>query len=694
MKKRQNALAVGITALLIAGASLRALALPTVPPEASTIGPNLVTNAGFEKTNATGGPATDCVIGGCVPVNWKPFWCGIPYTQAYCPAQRRDTQSPARPGFNDPSLLLGQWEWKPTDVPNRVHSGRFASQFFEFQRAGDGGDLQTIFTQPVQTCVFEAYVQTWSSNSDVGSTGPFTSDTRTQDDRDNSVYYLGVAPGRDTHAYASTVTWSRAFTYADGHYDQYIRIAMEFMPTSSETTIYIRNTRIWPSVHNDSYVDDVYVGCRDAGATSLPTATRTRTPTPVPTAAQATPTPLLVCATAPACVPQVIIVTATPGAAPTATKTATPVPTVTPTIVPTATRTPTSDNPTPTPEEQGTAGPTSTGVFEVTPIGGGTPCPSYPCWEKTDQNYRVLGGGLSIRNEPRIAPGNWVGSRDAGDIVPVLCLYVYDAARSQVWASEKACNQQGNTWSAVNIGSTIYMVVAPASLLSQPPTPPPAQPVCGWAGNIRAFTRVGDSITASPAYLFPFSNRNVVQIEPALNHLWLDLGWYRQDSFERTSLAAVNGITSQGLIDPTRCNGKTLVQCELEQYPARTVLVMVGTNDDPVWTETRFSQTNIETIVRTLLESGHVPILFGLPRNQNKDVTPLNAFIKQLAAVHNLTFIDSSGVNLDADGVHPSVAPVGLEAVLHPDLYAYGQTLRNKLTLEALDALRVQCLWY
>lgn len=454
MKKRTNALAAGITALLIAAASISALAQATVLPEASTIGPNLVTNAGFEKTKANGQPATDCVIGGCVPVDWKPFWCGIPHTQAYCPAQRRDTQSPARPGFNDPSLLLGQPEWKPSDVTNRVHSGRLASQFFSFKRAHDGGDLQTISTQPGQYCVFEAYVQTWSSGSDMGSTGPFTSDTRTQDDRDNSVYYLGVAPGRDTHAFASTVTWSRAFTYADGHYDQYIRIAMEFMPTSDETTIYIRNTRIWPLDHNDSYVDDVYVGCRDAGATSVPSATRTRTPTSAPTSVQVTPTPPLACGTAPACVPQVIIVTATPGAAPTVTRTPTP------TIVPTATRTPTiaptANNPTPT---QIGPGVTPTGVIEVTPIGGGT-CQGYPCFEKVEQDYRVVGSGLSIRNQPATT-GVWLGSRLAGAIVPVRCLYVYDAARSQIWASESACTSAGKTWSAVNIGSAIYMVVAP-----------------------------------------------------------------------------------------------------------------------------------------------------------------------------------------------------------------------------------------
>jgi hypothetical protein len=460
MKKRTNTLAAGITVLLMIGAGISALSQPTVLPEASTIGPNLVANAGFEKTKANGEPATDCVLGGCVPVNWKPFWCGIPYTQTYCPAQRRDTQSPARPGFNDPGLLMGQHEWKPTDVANRVHSGRFASQFFEFKRAGDGGDLQTIFTQPGQYCIFEAYVQTWSSSSDVGSTGPFTSDTRTQDDRDNSVYYLGVAPGRDTHAFASSVTWSRAFTYADGHYDQYIRIAMEFMPTSDETTIYIRNTRIWPIDHNDSYVDDVYVGCRSPGATSVPSATSTRTATGAPTSANPTVTHTPgFCATAPACVPQVIIVTATLGSAPTVTptRTASPVPTVTGTPTRTPTIAPTSNNPTPT---QIIPGPTSTGVFEVTPIGGGTPCPAYPCWEKTDQSYRVLGGGLSIRNQPAIT-GAWLGSRPAGTIVPVLCLYVYDANRTQVWASEKACNQQGNTWSAVNIGSDIYMVVAP-----------------------------------------------------------------------------------------------------------------------------------------------------------------------------------------------------------------------------------------
>lgn len=217
---------------------------------------------------------------------------------------------------------------------------------------------------------------------------------------------------------------------------------------------------------------------------------------------------------------------------------------------------------------------------------------------------------------------------------------------------------------------------------------------CGWAGDVRSFARVGDSISESHAYMHPLANADKVQIEPALNHLWASIGYFRQASFERSSVAAVPGIHSQGLLDPARCNGVSLIQCEYDQINPRTALIMVGTNDPAEWATSGFSQHNIETIVKYTLDRGIVPVLFTIPKNINKDISPLNLFITQLAYKYGLYLIDSSSVAISADGVHPSVAPVGLEAVLQPELYGYGQTMRNRDSLIALDYLRKSCKWY
>lgn len=217
---------------------------------------------------------------------------------------------------------------------------------------------------------------------------------------------------------------------------------------------------------------------------------------------------------------------------------------------------------------------------------------------------------------------------------------------------------------------------------------------CGWSGDVRSFVKVGDSISASPYYLHPLANLDVVQIEPARNHLWSALGYFRRASWERSSFAAQNSMTTQGLLDPARGNGITLLQLEYDAMNARTALIMIGTNDDPAWTESQFSQRNLTAIVDYTLGRGMTIILFTLPVNANRDVSVLNAHIRQIAYERNLYLVDSAEVAISADGVHPTMPPVGLEGVLVPEMYNFGYTLRNKQSLEALDYLRRLCKWY
>jgi hypothetical protein len=221
-------------------------------------GTNLFKNPGFEGN-------TRPVIFGEVNVftDWEPFYCDQPYTKDKCPALRRDTQKPPRSGYNDPDLLMGRPEYKPTDVSNRIHGGKLAQQWFCFFRVCQAGVFQTVQTQAGQSCQVSAFVQSWSAADAIGTDGnAFTSDSATKDDRDNSVWRIRVDPNGGANAFKSSgMLVSRDFTYDDGHYDKYVKITFAFTATSSETTIFFENVRLWPVAHNDNYIDDATINC-------------------------------------------------------------------------------------------------------------------------------------------------------------------------------------------------------------------------------------------------------------------------------------------------------------------------------------------------------------------------------------------------------------------------------------------------
>jgi hypothetical protein len=244
-------------------------ASPTPSPVLPTVqatGPNLLRNAGFEA------PFPDTQYGTYnhqVAYGWWPFFCSSGYMSlrdSDCPALRRDSRSPARPGFNDPWLLFGRPEYKPSGCcAGRYRSGRDAQQMFSFQRVHNGGVCQT--TSTIAGAVYEAgaYVQTWSANGNTGTDGvPFTSDIRTTDDRANSVWFIRAVAGgsvdnRQIDVFAPGALVSRAFDFADGHYDHFAPIRFTFQATADLTTVCFQNVRLYPVVHNDAYTDDAWL---------------------------------------------------------------------------------------------------------------------------------------------------------------------------------------------------------------------------------------------------------------------------------------------------------------------------------------------------------------------------------------------------------------------------------------------------
>jgi len=231
-------------------------AVPTTPSGPATptqiVGPVVIpSNASNLVTNSSFTGQVRPVIFGEVNVfeSWEPFYCDQPYTQQKCPAPRQGSGNP-------PGLMMGRPEYKPTDVANRVHSGKTAQQWFCFWRTCDAGIFQTVTTTPGAVCVAGAFVQSWSANG----TG-FTSDLQTADQRANSTWFIRVDPTGGTSAFANSILISRGFGYGDGIYDKYVEISYQFAATSNKATVFFENLRLWPISNNDNYIDDVYVRC-------------------------------------------------------------------------------------------------------------------------------------------------------------------------------------------------------------------------------------------------------------------------------------------------------------------------------------------------------------------------------------------------------------------------------------------------
>jgi hypothetical protein len=219
---------------------------PTKTQTQSLTGDNRLLNPGFEG-------AYRPVIFGEVNVapNWEPFYCDEPYTDEKCPAERRGSGNPL-------DLMMGRPEFKPIDAagfPSQVHGGELAQTWFCFWRTCRAGVYQTFATSPGETCKVGAWVRSWSNYDHDPE-----SDLESQDDQDNSQWFIKVDPTGSNRAFDnSNIQITSAFMY--DHYDTWIEISYTFTATGSQATVFFENLRLWPIPNNDSYVDDAYVLC-------------------------------------------------------------------------------------------------------------------------------------------------------------------------------------------------------------------------------------------------------------------------------------------------------------------------------------------------------------------------------------------------------------------------------------------------
>lgn len=215
-------------------------------------------------------------------------------------------------------------------------------------------------------------------------------------------------------------------------------------------------------------------------------------------------------------------------------------------------------------------------------------------------------------------------------------------------------------------------------------------------GNRRSvFSKVGDSITASANFLYPFG---FGQYNLASYSGYSGAIGAFGTSFVRESIAAAGGWTANQLLaQNSPCGPETPLACELRTNKPAVALIMIGTNDSGSGSPDVFAG-QLQQIVQITIDHGVIPVLSTIPPKSINDdqtarVKAFNAVIVQIARQNDIPLWDyySNMVGLpnqgmSSDGLHPSVSPVG-SGILTADSLQYGFTVRNRDALIVLDTM-------
>jgi hypothetical protein len=268
----------------------------------------------------------------------------------------------------------------------------------------------------------------------------------------------------------------------------------------------------------------------------------------------------------------------------------------------------------------------------------------------------------------------------------------------------------------------------PASVASIDVLLPPVQPEISDAvrANIRAvyargaeagarasvFSKLGDCMTDNKHFLTPFSDGDYALGE----HAGLDATVKRfaatparsgdkpwtQNAFGTPSLSAAGGFNVAAPLDPIWADpawcqpSETPLACEFRVAKPAFAVIMFGTNDVGA-TDADTYNVYLRTIVSSTLDAGVVPVLSTFPlRPEDAAKTKLfNQITIQVARDYavpmmNLTRaldpLPDHGVD-PKDTIHLNAPPDGRTDIFDAEHLRYGFTMRNLVTLQALDVV-------
>ncbi|MBI1256112.1 MAG: hypothetical protein GC204_01455 [Chloroflexi bacterium] len=227
--------------------------------------------------------------------------------------------------------------------------------------------------------------------------------------------------------------------------------------------------------------------------------------------------------------------------------------------------------------------------------------------------------------------------------------------------------------------------------------------------NAHMLSKVGDCMTASPNFLAPFSLDGGNYDLGAYGDLQTVIDYFSSATVSQNytaltnpGLATTTGYTTVSVqdpiwADPAVCEAnESPLGCEYRVSNPAFALIMFGTNDTTFFEPDSFN-TYLRQIIDQTIQDNIVPILYTFPeRPEFPDKSILfNQIIAQIATDYDLPLINlyraletlpDKGINL-ADPIHLS-SPIDDNAGnFTPENLQRGYTLRNLLTLQALDVV-------
>jgi hypothetical protein len=225
--------------------------------------------------------------------------------------------------------------------------------------------------------------------------------------------------------------------------------------------------------------------------------------------------------------------------------------------------------------------------------------------------------------------------------------------------------------------------------------------------NPDVFTKVGDCMTASETYLFPFDGgtydlAEYPQLQEVIDHFSTatirDVEGQPVNAFSNPSLSVSCGFNSAGPIDPLWADpdfcepGESSLTCELRVSNAAFVLIMLGTHDMHFEKE-RF-KGYLEQIVQEAIDTGVVPILVTFPPRSDEleKAEDYNSVVVEVAQeqqvpLANLWLALHDKPNYGVQPDHPTALSIptdGCTTCFSEENMQAGATLQNWVALMAL----------
>lgn len=245
---------------------------------------------------------------------------------------------------------------------------------------------------------------------------------------------------------------------------------------------------------------------------------------------------------------------------------------------------------------------------------------------------------------------------------------------------------------------------------------PRVQSVFQWGQQISkradVFTTVGDSNTTNGDFMRPLGIPEAgctlgaySNLQSTIDYFSTPLQGFDTNSFTHKSVAADMGFSSATVLDPFWADrdycerGESPLMCEYRVFRPSAAIIMLGQIDINYGGLTADEyRANMERIVQHSIGDGVIPVLTTIVFLPDRDVYPLsleyNMKLLELSEYYDVPLINlwAAVQTLPNYGIGPDrshlAARVGSFCSFDGAERQFGGTLRNLLTLQALDELR------